>query len=623
MAPDEARDIEGQLSAWREHGWISDFDCQVATLVARHETMGNAWMSGLAACVLSWMTRAGHVCVQLDDVAQTRFPYEVDDVDDVDATVVLPAAAQWRATLSSSRAAAPANDIDRRCPMVLDQSGRLYWHRGWTTESAVADALCRLGEGGVHQPDVAGARTLLEDLFPSDAAQRQAAAMAIQSRLVVLTGGPGTGKTQTVARILVALNLLATKAGNASGHKIALAAPTGKAAARLRNSLRAAIANIPQAGSTLNLAESAVQTLHGLLRVGLSGGRDRDMRIDADTVVIDEASMVDLDMMHRLLHALRAHTRLLLVGDAHQLASVEAGQVFADISNDAPTFTQSAADALGLLIDDELIVDDGPRSAIGDCVVALTTNYRFAPDSRVGGLARAINTGDVETAVRLVRDGEDDLIWKPNPELSNHFFEGVLDDYQDYLNAVARGLRPGELLLALESFRLLCAHRHGRFGTIAINSALDRLIRQRRGIVGDRTWYPGRAIIMSRNDHDLGVYNGDVGVYWEQRGVGHVYVADEHDHHRAIPLERLPDHELAYAMTVHKSQGSEFDRITCLLPEPPSPIVTRELLYTAVTRARYAMTLVASEVTLRAALERVGHRHSGLSERLRRPNRRG
>jgi exodeoxyribonuclease V alpha subunit len=507
----------------------------------------------------------------------------------------------------------PATDgwLDRVAASALaDRSvvradlGLLYLDRYWREERQVRDDL--VARLAAPAPVVADA--LLDDsaarLFPGDAyAEQRVAALSTVRRLTtVLTGGPGRGKTTTVAGLLA---LLAEQAEHAGGRRlrIALAAPTGKAAARLQEAVAESLHALPEAGrprftddDRRRLAGLQAGTLHRLLasRPGSSTRfrHDRVSRLPHDVVVVDETSMVSLTLMARLLEAVRPDARLVLVGDPDQLASVEAGAVLAD-----------------------LVAGLGER---GDGVVsALVTDHR-SESAAITRLAAAIQDGDPEAVLAALTAGDGVV------ELVDPADAAGLADLQDELTRHAldvRGLAlAGDAAGALaqaERHRLLCAHREGPWGVAHWNRLVERRLGEASGAylgaaVGTE-WYAGRPVLITANDYSLGLFNGDTGVVVADGETLRAHISGG----ASFAVSRLGDVETLHAMTVHKSQGSQAEAVTVLLPDETSPLLTRELFYTAVTRARQRVRVVGTPDAVRAAVARRARRASGLAVRLR------
>ena len=523
----------------------------------------------LAVAVAVRAVRGGSVCVRLDDLATE------------DEAVAWPDPAAWRAAIAAS-------PLTREPPVLHLEEDRLYLDRYWREEVQVcADVLARTSAGEVDRPSG------LDRVFPLTGydEQREAAALALAQPTTVLTGGPGTGKTTAVAGLLALLAEQAEQSG-APRLRIALAAPTGKAAARLQQAVEKEVGNLRDETDRARLAGLRAMTLHRLLgtRPDTSARfrHHRDNRLPHDVVVVDEASMVSLTMMARLLEALRHDARLVLVGDPDQLASVEAGAVLADL-----------VDGLGA------------RSDV--TVASLATSHRFG--EAIGALAAAVRDGRGDDAVALLRQGDPHVVFEETEEPGPVLREVLLPRARELRLAGLDGAVDGALAL-LDGHRLLCAHRDGPYGVHHWNHQVERWLSEELTEGLWSSWYPGRPFLVTANDYGLGIYNGDTGAAVLQRGVLRAVVAGV-----AGPLDlatsRVSDVETMHAMTIHKSQGSQAGEITVLLPDVESRLLTRELLYTAITRAQDRVRVVGTEASVRAAVDRPVGRASGLRERLR------
>lgn len=506
--------------------------------------------------------RGGSVCVDLRSVAeQTQLP-----------ELPWPAVDEWLAAVAASPLLGT--------PPVLRLFGDLlYLDRYWLEEQQVCDDVLTLvaARPGGSIPDVTR-------LFPPGfEEQRAAAKVALSQGLTVLTGGPGTGKTTTVARLLA---LLAEQAALA-GHpplRIALAAPTGKAAARLQEAVQLEVDRL-DAVDRDRISGLQATTLHRLLgsRPDTSSRfrHHRGNRLPHDVIVVDETSMVSLTMMARLLEAVRPQTRLLLVGDPDQLASVEAGAVLADL-----------VDGLG-----------------SRGVAALQTSHRFGES--IGALASAIRAGDASGAVEVLAAGGEHVEWVSSQ--ADERLREVLVPHALALRQAAVLGDAGTALDILDEHRLLCAHRSGPFGVAQWNRQVQRWLAEATGEPTWATWYVGRPILVTANDYGLKLYNGDTGVTVASPDGLRAVVGGS----GTFATGRLTEVETMHAMTIHKSQGSQADEVTVLLPPEDSRLLTRELFYTAVTRAKTRVRVVGSEAEIRAAIARQAVRATGLRKRLK------
>ncbi len=540
-------------------------DAQLAQMLVRRGTVdGEQGIAiALVALLLSRSRREGHSALSLRQLVK-----QACGLRDATGNVLLSALsldeeAWWQAHLTTSELIGNGQLVT---PVVL-RDGLLQFHRYFAAEERIA---VRVRELLAQAPvgDVPG--------------------------FSIITGGPGTGKTTTVARQLVAM------VQAEPGLRVALAAPTGKAAARLTESIRQRIQSTgAKSGANDDVLRALLaleaRTLHRLL--SYNGDTDTFRRNDGsplpfDLVIVDEASMVDVLMLDALLAALSPGARLLLVGDHHQLSSVEAG------------------DVLGVLC---RAAESAPApSAMRQAVTRLTESFRFADGPGIGALAAAILEGDATTVWAL---GHDDAI--PSVRIVPPASSGdvLLASAMEQLAQCRRAGSVEDMLTALESFRLLAPEREGRRGVRGLNRAVERWM-ARQGVPVHDAWYHGRPVLVTANDCTTRIFNGDIGVAWRQDGRVAVHFRSLDGSIRALAPGRLPAVETAWAMTVHKSQGSEFDHVTVVLPNEESRVMSRELFYTAVTRARRSVTIVGTEATLRSAIAQRTERTSGLGQRL-------
>jgi len=539
-----------------------------------------------------------------------------------DAEVEWPDAAQWRDALEASRwVASPSReDASPQAPLVLE-GDLLYLRRYREYERRLALHLRRIAATPPDAGDLSALAPLFAALFPNaDDSDRQAraAALALLRSLLLVTGGPGTGKTTTITRVLLLLVAQAALDGRRAP-RIALAAPTGRAAERMAESLRAAIASLRDVpgmdAAWCDALPSSASTLHRLLGTIPDSPRfrhDADHPLPYDAVVVDEASMVDLPLMCKLVEAVPDGARLILLGDRDQLPSVEAGDVLAAITDAAgegdalpPELARALKPLLGALPERE----DG--SVLAGHRVQLQRGYRQAQSLELAPLADALRTGDADRATTLLRDGLAGV----------HFHEDVSDPLsggsRETLLASWRASMslqdPADALRQAQTVRLLTALREGAQGAAALNQRIEDAL---AGVQRD-PYFHGRLLLITENSYRHGLFNGDIGVV--QRDAAGVPVAwfAGSDGVRGFHPASLPAHTGAFAMTVHKAQGSEFDTVWLLLPKQDARTLSRELLYTGVTRARRELHVCASEAVLHAALARHAQRVSGLASRLR------
>lgn len=657
MAPSSAEPATLDAIGQAAPDWFDPVDLHTAGLLGDLAGEGDPAVR-LALALASRQVRRGHVCLELPATAATPGP--VDEEGRALDGLRWPDGAAWLGALEASPlvvvlpdGAPPEAAPPEPVPLLLEQpSGRLYLRRWWAHEAALARLLDQRARSGAA-PDPPALAASLDRLFPpepgpGEAGRRdQAAAVALAARrmLAVITGGPGTGKTSTVARLLALLVELALAEGRPAP-RILLLAPTGKAAARMEESLRGTMAQLPVADAVRAAMPLEARTIHRALGPRPQGGwrQHSGNPLAADIVAVDEASMIDVALMHALVAALRPDTRLVILGDRDQLASVEAGAVLADICGpeSAGTVPADPSGAAGL-----------PPSAapppIAACIARLSYSFRFGSETGIGALARAVNAGDAAAALAVLADpeqGDVALVAAPplarDGRLDPRLEALVIEGYGAYLEALAamgddagavprapdgqggQGGMAGEAgiaraLDALGRFRVLCAHRRGPVGVTLLGRAIQEALARSGRIGPSGEHWAGRPVLVTRNDPALGLYNGDLGLVAPDPAAGgrlRVFFAGPDGRPRAVAPPRLPPHETVFSMSIHKSQGSEFDTVAVVLPDAASPLLTRELLYTAVTRARSRVLLFGPDEAVRAAIARRALRASGLGARL-------
>ena len=620
----------GTLAAFNHAGVLVPADVHVATRLARLGSEGDERVA-LAVALAVRGPRFGHVYVDLATVRGTVA--DVDDEVDLDA-LPWPDPEGWVELVAGSPLVAVGELRPGDRPLRLVGTA-LYLDRYWRDERAVAADLAARAAGVQPVVDEKLLSSGLARLFSDDASgeQRWAAAAAVLRRLSVVAGGPGTGKTTTTARIVALLEEQAAVLGNRPP-LVGLAAPTGKAAARMEEAVRAEAQRIEVDDAVRDrLLSVSASTLHRLLGARPdSASRFRHNRhnlLPHDVLIVDETSMVSLSLMARLIEAVRADARLILLGDPEQLSSVEAGAVLGDIVGPAPDgmrMNSEASDQLRRVTGMALRSSSPPTGVrVGDGIVVLRTNYRFR--GPLAELAAAIRAGNGDQAVEVLSFGHPAIRWLPVDVAGDEtaFAESaVLEPVRVAVTAAGTALLEagtagdGDAALdALSRFRVLCAHRRGPAGVSMWTQRIeDWLAASVEGFTAGRAWYLGRPVIITANDYSLRLFNGDTGavVAREDGGVGVVFRRG--GSLVSISPSRLSAVDTVFAMTVHKSQGSEFRQIAILLPPPTSAVLTRELLYTAVTRAQESVIVAGSEESIRAAVARPIDRASGLTRRL-------
>ena len=604
---------------------IGNLDRAFADFVCRLAGTGSSSL-WLAAALTSNVTSRGSICLDLGSTAGEVAEMAARNADlQESADTPWRNADCWSAELHRFIVVVPPGGF---APLVLDRKGRLYLHRYWSYEKSLADRLLEMGAMTRTFADEGAVREGLDRLFPlagqtSDPDwQRLAAWLCVTRNLTVIAGGPGTGKTTTVVKVLALLLMQPCQAPL----RIALAAPTGKAAARLKEAISAVRDLLPLPLELVERIPAETVTLHRLLGAmpGMPSFRfNRENRLPYDLVVVDEASMVDLPLMAKLLDALPESCRLILLGDGNQLASVEAGAVFGDIchSRELGRFSAACRNDAGRVAGIALpaTLHDGP-SSLCDSLVMLQTSHRFGLESGIAVVSRLVNAGRGEEALQVMQGGRyRDISWHdmPHPsDLAGRLREKLLHGFGAYLVEDD----PARCLERFSAFRLLSPFRKGPYGVHALNDIAERTLDL--GLFNskshDSSWYGHRPLLIDSNDHQLHLFNGDIGIVLPTAAGERLaawFPSSEGGVRQLSPL-RLPPHETVFAMTVHKSQGSEFDTLILFLPEGNPDLLTRELVYTAITRAKSRVEIWGTPEVFIGAVSRRVQRSSGLAEHL-------
>jgi exodeoxyribonuclease V alpha subunit len=606
--------MSGFLRRLMESGGLPPLAYYFARFVARGCGADEDGLLARSAALVSLRNLQGDVCVDLGEY--TGRPLFGDVSEASPELFRAPTLGEWLEVLAgSSWVGRPGINA----PLILDRQ-RLYLGKYWQYEQTVAEALrARLESVTVLDTVrlIDGLRRLFKGVQDGETDwQKVAAAIAVSRRFAVISGGPGTGKTTTVVKVLTLL--LEQK----PGLHIALAAPTGKAAARLTEAIRGGKERVDAQPDVLERIPEEASTLHRLLGAGYGRGfrYNRDNPLVLDCLVVDEASMIDLPLMAHLLEALSEQSRLILLGDRDQLASVEAGNVLGDITGHGREirYSRSQTDFLGSL---GMVAGDGappgaaPSPRIANAVGLLRVSYRFAGDSGIGELARRVNAGEGEAAFRLFQEGRyRDIAWFDAQEngLNPACLDWAVERYARYLQAddVLSALR------AFEQARMLAALQSGPFGVEEINRHIAERL-QTLGLIRGGEDYHGKPVMVTSNDYEVGLFNGDIGLLWRAEDTSlRAWFAFTGAGLRSVSIRQLPEHSCAYALTVHKSQGSEFDEVLLVLPSAESPVLTRELVYTGVTRARNRVAIQGERQTFMQGCQRRVQRTSALAEKL-------
>ncbi|MDO8270742.1 MAG: exodeoxyribonuclease V subunit alpha [Gammaproteobacteria bacterium] len=633
-----------------ESGALTPLSCHFARFIARQSGQAEESLLVLTAALLSQSNQQGDVCLDLGRRAgMSLFVSAMVPVglSSAAAETAAPPLAQWQAALLQSHCVGKPGEL---APLILDGS-RLYLQRFWSDEQTVYHAInarlqfvedidlarLQLGLARLYPQRATPARPGIHpqlDLLASVAAaepdwQCVASALAVTRRFAVISGGPGTGKTTTVVKVLVLL------LEQNPALRLRLAAPTGKAAARMVESIRAARGRLNLSPEIAALLPDEASTLHRLLGYQGNGARGgfRHNRLNpllVDCLVIDEASMIDLTLMKALLDATPANTRVILLGDRDQLASVDAGNVLGDITGHGRelTYTPAMAALLARLtcIEQNCLLQEEGGPAVADAIALLRTSHRFSADSAIGRLATLVNKGDDAAALALLVQGQDarvDNTWQGDSEVVllqpaanewNPLNRAVLDWAVQRYSAYLRCQSVEEALQSFEATRILCASHEGPCGDMEINRLLAERLRA-RGLLESGEDFHGKPVMITVNDYELGLFNGDIGLLWrDEDGILQACFAQLDGQVRRLPARSLPEHVTAWALTVHKSQGSEFDQVMLVLPaDINSPLLLRELLYTGITRARRRLLIHSAPEVFAAACRTPVQRSSGLA----------
>jgi len=584
-------------------GILGEFDRYLVKTLHRLDPEAGPNVLLAAALVRMGITR-GHVCLDLEATGSGGlFPA----LPESEAVKLPPARALIDELLACRIVGRPGS----KTPLILEGS-RLYLQRYWRYEDELACLLRAKAGEGERVVDGAILKNCLQQVLSADdprfQQQREACVLILKKQLGIITGGPGTGKTTLVAHYL-ALLLLYAQANGENLPSILLVAPTGKAAARLSESLAEKKAALSLPDEILCAMPDKATTIHRAL--GYKFHTPALFRHNAknplphDVIVVDEASMVDIALMAKMFDAVAPNATVILLGDKDQLSSVEAGSILGDIC-------AAAQENLG----EEEKGQSGERNILQDCVVELRGSHRFSPESGIGALAAAVNRGDVAATLALLRGGQDStrlILLDEEGELA--FLRLISEGYGCFLEAAD----PLTALERFSRFRILCAHRKGPGGVAAMNRLVEGLLAKEKKIFPAGPWYKGRPVMIMANNYGLRLFNGDTGIVWPAPDTGQMqafFLAEDAKTVRALPLLQLPAHETAFAMTVHKSQGSEFEKVALVFPADDSPVLTRELLYTGITRAKKEVVIAGAEKEVAAAVERRVERASGLRGKL-------
>ncbi len=647
--------MKAKILGLKGNGEFNAIDFQFADLlcnIAGNAATETLYLSSMLASKITLDGR--HICIDLTKHAGKNLSQCLGDIDDKNRleleNILLPKDADaWREELLRSRIAGPADAQDeKRTPLVIDSSNRLYIYRYWDYERRLAKAIvAKAAFKGIDCPEKLGRlideystwRTERDRSWKIDQWQILAVFIALRNRFSVISGGPGTGKT-TIAAALVSV-LLKEARSCGKNIEIAVCAPTGKAAVRIQESISGSL--LPAVRQTGEIEAKTIHRLLGYIPNSPYFRHNTKNPLSADVLIVDESSMVSLPLMAKLISALKPEARLVLLGDQNQLASVESGAILADICA-AVRINSFSAEFVGEFAK---FAPSAPRpapscqaSGLSDLAVSLEINHRFKGEGKekIADVSRFVNEGDAENALSaLPLHPEFQDCQEIGTTEMHHICKIPLPDKRDLKKILkkivekssyssfhhAKDIR--EAFDIFNEFRVLCSNRKGPFGMERINFLIMEILSEFDGAnsAGRTIHCKGSPILITENDYALKLYNGDTGLVWRDdsnssEGELRAYFpkSDQAGEFNSFPISRLPEHELAYAMTVHKAQGSGFKRVLVVLPDKHNPILSRELIYTAITRAMEEVNLMIRDEVFSLAVKSQMERSSGLQDLL-------
>jgi exodeoxyribonuclease V alpha subunit len=610
-----------------ETSLFSSLDIHFANFIARLSETDSIYVP-LAAALVSQKTGEGDVCLNLREYSDKRLQGEPEDRSG--SYLTCPSFGEWVDLLLQS---AVVGQGTGNTPLVFDRDDRLYLRRYWEYEQCISNFIRHRTASFAPDIEYGSLASDFRKLSRTDSPEKSnwqniAAIMAVTNLFTVVSGGPGTGKTSTVAKMIVLLN---SQFGDRNNLRIALGAPTGKAASRLQEAI---ISTGLLPGSMEFPSATTLHRMLGTIPHSPYFRHNSENPLDADVIIIDEASMVDLPLMAKLMQAIPPSARLILLGDRHQLASVQPGAVLGDICppGNMNCFSEAFEKQIKKICGGNMPKAAGSKTQkspdMQDSFVELVDNYRFSDDSSIAKLSTAIKKGDGDAALDiLLSDETGQISWSdvpPTGELVERLYGWK--GFPQY-DSLMHTQDPDKCFAVLDKYRILCGLRRGPYGMQRVNGVLTQLLagrpvssRKHPQLQQDLVpFLAGQPVMVTRNDYSQQLYNGDVGIILPELETDETlraFFKEESGTLKKIGLALLPEHETVYAMTVHKSQGSEFDRVLLILPDQDAPLLTRELLYTAITRAREHLEIWGRKNIFRQAVKRQIARKSGLKEAL-------
>jgi exodeoxyribonuclease V alpha subunit len=595
------------LNKLLENRQITEMNIRFAEFIAGLCKNKDSTFFFLMVLISSW-TEKGHICLDLDNLSDEDIRSIIDT-----AGITLPQIEKIKAILNSSSCIGRPGET---APLILDEN-RLYFERFYSSEKELINRINLRIKKNIKfsektEKEIAG---VLKGLFPVTNEidwQAVAALTSLLKYFTVISGGPGTGKTTTVIKILILLIELNSKGLLHSPDKplnIVLCAPTGKAAARLIEAIENSKKKINYSEEILALVPDEGYTIHRLLN-NLSDKNNTP----PDVIIIDEASMVDLSILARLLSSIPDLTRVILLGDKDQLASVEAGAVLGDICSGISEYKYSEAfyRNIGKFLKINIKAENNNQPDIRDSIVLLNKNYRFK--GNLYSLSIAVNSGDTAKAFNILKSSNSEISWI-DPE-KNTMYRTILQ--KNLLGLYMEYIKETDIEKAFnifDSFRVLCALRRGPFGVVTTNNWIEQILKNQGLINPYRRFYNNRPVLITKNDYNTGLLNGDIGIIRKDKKAEdnlYAFFKDGSGSFKKISPYKLPEHETVYSMTVHKSQGSEFEKVILILPDKPGPIITRELIYTGITRTKSDIQIISRESVLKYGISNFTKRTSGI-----------